>query len=356
MDKKHLAILFGGKSTEHEVSVISALQIYKKLKADFKVTLIYISKQNKWYTGKKFLDIKNYKNLQDIKDSFSEVILGSKSSRGELRVIYKRKRLGLFKQQLDFNNTLLCFHGGSGENGDLQGMFDMYGIKYIGCNKHASSICFNKITTKNILNDNNILNTNFLHFNKKDWLKKQKAILDDVQKQLKLPYFSKPANAGSSIGVAKNNNLSELKNSIEVALKYDNNALVEQGVKNAREFNISVASDEDKNIIVSQIEEVFAYSEFLNFADKYEGGDKSTKGLELTQQSSAGMENTNRKIPAEIDKELQDSIINTAKKAYKILDCYGGLVRIDFLWNKKELFLVEVNSVYGQKGNLLVIF
>ncbi len=334
--KKNLIVIFGGISPEHEVSVITGIQVLANADtAKYNVIPIYVTKTGKWYTGNNLFSAETYVNLEAIPAITQEVYINP-NEQGYL----KTKSAGLFskEQKLKIDVILPCFHGGVGENGAFQGLFEIANVPYVGSNVLGSCLGMDKVVMKQILLQNNINVAPYAYFYKTDWASDKTKIIEGLEKSLTYPMFVKPANSGSSIGITKVNSQDNLANAIDVAFAFDRKVIVESGIQEARELNISVMGISGENLVVSEIEEVYASKEFLNYEDKYvgEGG------------KSKGMASTKRQIPAAISEETKNMVQTIAKKAFAVLNA-GGLARIDFLVDEESntYYLIEINTIPG---------
>ena len=340
MEKQKIAIIFGGKSTEHEVSVITGLQVFKNIETDkYDPIAIYISKSGTWHIGDELKNPDTYKQLETIPSRTSEVILSQNPQKKELSFVNKSESFLSFGKQNPIKIDVIfpCLHGGLGENGGLQGLFELSEIPYVGSGILSSATGMDKIIMKEIFIRNDIPVAKFHAFYRTEFEKHTDKVIFDTEQKLKYPMFVKPANSGSSIGISKVSNQKELINAIEVASSFDRRIIVEEGYKFTKEINISVIGNSDSELITSACEEVYSSNDFLNYDDKYKGDAKSQ-----------GMASTKRRIPAEISKKLENEIMETAIKTFKCLDC-SGLARVDFLVDdeKGKFIVVEINTLPG---------
>lgn len=334
MNKKRVAVIFGGISPEHEVSVITGLQALENLdKEKFIGIPVYASKNGELFTGNNLLKIETYKNLPAIPE---------KSQRVQPYFDDRKKGFqtvgGFLKRNIiDVDVIFPCFHGGVGENGAFQGFFELTDIPYVGSGVLASASGLDKIITKQLFEKVGLSITKYYWFYRNNWEKDQAKVLKEIKQKLTYPLFVKPANAGSSIGVAKVKNDQELENAIEVALLFDRKVIVEEAFA-GREINISVLGNSGSDLETSVLEEVFPSKDLLNYDDKYKSGNSKAKG----------MASASRKIPADLNTEVEEKIQSMAKLAYETLDC-SGLARIDFMVNEKkdQIIILEVNTIPG---------
>lgn len=332
MMKLNLGVLFGGKSTEHEISIISAVQAMKNIDTEkYNVVPMYLSKDNVMYFDESLKNIDTYKNLNSLKKNASEVIFVKKDKE---YVLIKNAFPYKVLRKVDIVMPIL--HGYNTEDGALAGYLETIGVPYLGSDIYASVIGQDKIFQKMILKENGVRVCNYRYFYEADYEKNSEEVLNKVM-ELSFPLIIKPARQGSSVGISVAHNKEELISAIEEALDYDEKILVEEVVKNLKELNISVVGD-NKNYELSEIEEVFGSDEILSYKDKYLSGSKGSKGM-----TSAG-----RKIPADLDDKLKKKLEDMAYKACKALNT-NGVVRIDFLLDKSSstLYLNEMNIIPG---------
>lgn len=331
--KKTIGVVFGGRSVEHEVSIITAHNpIIDSLLATgkYEVAPIYISKDGSWYSDPKMNDInffridldeklKKLKKLQlDINDGLSIIVPGA---------------FGNKKIKIDI--VFPAMHGTYGEDGSLMGLLRMANIPFVGCDIFASAVAMDKVLTKQILRAESVPVVKDVWFTKSDWLDMREEIKSEIRK-LKYPLFVKPVHLGSSIGITKVKKEEELLNAIEVALHYDEKVLVEEGVENLIEVTLPIMGNND--LMLSSIERPLNKTEFFDFEDKYLSGSKKV----------AGVNNNYSEIPANIGEDLSYKTKDLGIKTYKTLGC-SGIARVDFLINSEtnEVFVNEVNTLPG---------
>lgn len=315
--KVKLGLIFGGMSTENEVSVMSANSILKNLDKDkYEIFPIYISKDGVWFEYLNLDNIEIDKNLSNTK---------------ELNNIVK------YLQNLDIIFPVL--HGLYGEDGTIQGLFKLLKKPYVGCGVLASSVGMDKAYTKIIFDRANINQAQYIYLKKykdkyiyvdKEFNEKYMdldEIADMVDSKLGFPVFTKPSNSGSSIGINKAKNKEELKEHIKHASEFDNKILIEEGIEGA-EVECAVLGNEE--VIASCVGEIKSAEEFYSYDSKYEN------------------ENSRTIIPADIDKEVSDEIKRLAVKAFKAIDG-KGLSRADFFVekNSNKVYINEINTLPG---------
>ncbi len=329
MNKLRLGVIFGSRSVEHEVSIITACQLMRHVDTErYELIALYIDKKGKWWTGKQAQTIEGFKG-QNL-----EAPTGFES--------YEFSPDPHVDHGIDV--AVLCFHGTLGEDGTVQGLLELAGIPYQGPGVVGSAVSMDKIITKKVLEASSIPVVNFQWFTKQNWQEDKEAVLNQLldsantgHKLLKFPLFVKPANLGSSVGISKATDRKSLQGAIEVALQFDRRILVEQGLEGIKEVNVSVLGFDEYQ--ASTPEEPIASGELLSYADKYEkGGGKKTGGMASLQ----------RRIPAPIPMSLTKKIQEAAIAASRQCDV-SGVVRIDFLVNvgTGEFWLNELNTIPG---------
>lgn len=337
-NKIEVAVIFGGCSVEHDISIITGVQTLNNIdKEKFNITPIYITKDGRWLYSDKFFNIKTFVDENNFLKNSCEILLSKGGN------IYKLKGKKYFPiKKISF--VYFALHGGVGENGAIQGLIENLDIPYSCCGVLSSAVCMNKLAAKNILAQNNILTTEHIFMFKNDYNGKFQKVIEKLEEKLfKFPLIVKPCSLGSSIGINVCKNKTQLKNAISFAFMFDSCVLIERLVESLREFNIAVMGNESE-VEISDIEEVFSSKEFLTFESKY-----------LNNSSNKnGMENADRVVPANLKEQTKNLICDFASKAFKILNC-KGIVRIDFLYNNKtgELFLNELNTIPGSLANYL---
>ena len=336
-NKKNIAIFFGGKSPEHEVSIITGLQVLNNIDTEkYNPIPVYVAKNGKWYYNPKFTDPDVFKDMQKIPFRSTEVTLSPEPTRKTLTEVNNpllRKKLNV-----KIDCVFPCFHGSFGENGAFQGLFEITEIPYVGSGILGSALGMDKVVGKDIYKAHNISTAPYEVFHKSQLEEDMDAVLSQLERSLNYPMFVKPAVGGSSIGVTKAKDRVQLKNALEIAATFDSKIIVEQSIENAKEINISVIGNYGGELKVSECEQVFNSGEFLTYDDKYAGKEGRSKGMASTE----------RKIPAEISKKAKSLIQKTAKEVFQALNCCG-LVRVDFLLKEDplEAFVIEINTIPG---------
>ncbi|SHN11646.1 D-alanine--D-alanine ligase family protein [Mucilaginibacter sp. OK098] len=333
--KINIGVIFGGRSVEHEISVISAQQAISAFdKNSYDITPIYITKTGKWFTGDALLNVDNYKNTDTLLAQCTEIYIsptyGDFTINAVQSSIWKSKTLG----KIDIAFPII--HGTNGEDGSLQGLLELKGIPYVGCDVLSSAIGMDKIMMKMVLKESKLPVVDYTWFTDRSWHMDKEAILENINK-IGFPVIVKPSNLGSSVGVSKAADEAQLIDAVELAGSFSNRILVERMVVDLKEINCSVLGD-SANQTASVCEEPLGAGDILSYKDKY-----ITKG-----SSSKGMTSTKRQIPANISKEQATLIQDLAKETFRILSC-SGVSRIDFLVDKKDnkVYVNEINTIPG---------
>lgn len=349
--KIKVGVMFGGKSVEHEISIISAIQAIGHLdKSKYDVIPIYITKGNEFYIGEKIGDIKSYTDINSLLKESQRVIMMNEDGKTKL-IRYPMKKFG--KNELDYIDVAFpVVHGTNVEDGTLQGYLQMFNIPYVGCDVLSSAVGMDKYVMKTVLKDNGIPVLDCKCFTAKQYDDDVDAVIETVETAIGYPVIVKPVNLGSSIGISKAENRDELYDSLDTAFRYASKVLIETAVQNLKEINCSVLGDyEDAE--ASECEEPVSSDKILTFTEKYIGdgsskGAKGTKGSAKGSGGSKGMATLKRKIPADITDEQRTLIRDYAVKAFKCLGC-GGVSRIDFMMDTKtgNIWLNEINTIPG---------
>ena len=340
--KLNIAVFFGGESVEHEVSIISAHQAIEALdKNKYNVIPVYVSKERKLYVSDLLKDMSNYKDLKHLISQCTQVSITSEDN----RVVIRPVKPSLFgpKELGTIDVAIPVMHGTNGEDGTIQGFFEMLKVPYAGCDLYGAAIGQDKVLQKNVLNDNNLPITNWFWVYGAEMDTRQSEILDKVHRLI-YPVIIKPARTGSSIGISIAHNDEEYLACFDEARQYDEKIITEKVVKPMREINCSVVGD-SYSCVASVLEEVSSVSqdELLSFSDKYLGGGKSSKS-----EGSKGMASTARIVPAPLTDEQTRLVQQLAKETFRVLGT-SGVCRIDFLMDAdtKKVYVNEINTIPG---------
>lgn len=334
--KTNIGVFFGGRSTEHEISVISASQAMHAINRDkYDVTPVYISKDGKWYTGEALSDITNYRNIPALLAKCEEVYMIPVYGDYNL---YKKKH-SMFKSPVaaKLDVVIPILHGSNGEDGTFEGILDSTGIPYAGCNTLASANGMDKITMKMILQACDVPVVEYVWFSDKEWFKRKDEIIANIETKLGYPVIIKPANLGSSVGIGRAIDRDQLIERIEEAEKYSSRIIVEHMVEHLQEINCSVLGDCNE-YQTSVLEEPIKSGEILSYEDKYMGGTKGSKGMQASQ----------KRIPADLPDEETKRIQFLAGETFRVLSCHG-VSRVDMIIDKdnRGIFVNEINTIPG---------
>jgi len=337
--KINLAVLFGGRSVEHEVSVISAVQAMASInKEKYNIIPVYMTKKSEFYTGEKLMDINSFKNIPALLSECTECVFVR--SEGKVQLI--RQKMKKFGSNLisDVDIAFPIVHGTNVEDGALQGYLQTLDLPYVGCDVLASAVGMDKFVMKILLKDAGFPVLDCCRFSAfeidhiEDCVKK-------VEEKFGYPVIVKPINLGSSVGISKAKDHDSLITSMEEAFQFSDRILVEPCVVKLKEINCSVVGDSESAEASVCEEPVQASDEdILSFEQKYVGGGKSG--------GSKGMATLKRKIPADITPEQDEFIRKTAVDAFRYLGC-NGVTRIDFMidMDSDKVYINEINTIPG---------
>ncbi len=348
MMKTKVAVLFGGRSVEHEVSIISGLQAYAALdRAKYDPLVLYIGKDGGFYTGEGMDTVEFYRGLPAALKNAVRV-LPVPGEKGVELVRYPMKKFGN-NVVATFEVALPVVHGTNVEDGTLMGFLEMLGVPYASCDITSSALGMDKYLMKSVLSKAGIPVLEAMELDAKTYAADADAVMDAVEKAMAYPVIVKPVNLGSSVGISKANDRRKLRAALELAFDFSTLVLVEQAVQPLREINCAVLGDRD-DAIASACEEPFGNDEILSFGDKYLSGGKGGKqgGAKDGGAKSAGMSSLKRRCPAEISDEMTKTVQELAVKTFKALGCMG-VSRIDFLMNAdtQQLWVNEINTIPG---------
>ncbi|MDR3072363.1 MAG: D-alanine--D-alanine ligase [Clostridiales Family XIII bacterium] len=316
---KKIGILFGGKSGEHDVSVLSAASVLSAIdRRLYEVLPIGINRKGEW-----FLIDADMKDLVSFSDPrFSSIIPETRNDLGSSRALH----FGEIPGMIDFAFPLL--HGPFGEDGTIQGMFEMMDIPYAGCGVSASAVTMDKIFTKELLIRAGLPVCKHVAFAAFSYDHNPDAVLAEIEEELPYPLFVKPANMGSSVGISQAADRVALIAAIQMALQYDRRVLVEETIT-GRELETAILGNE--NPLASVVGEIFTTNSFYDYDAKYKN------------QNATKIE-----IPAKIPQLVADRICEAAVETYKTLDA-TGFSRVDFFWDEKtdKIYVNEINTIPG---------
>ena len=334
--KTNIGVFFGGCSTEHEISVISASQAMSAIdRSVYDVTPVYITKQGQWYTGDALFDVANYRDIPALLSKCRKVYM--RPEKGDFNIYECRHRMFGSEVVTRLDVAIPVLHGSYGEDGTFEGVLDAIGIPYAGCNVLASANGMDKITMKMILQACNVPVVDYVWFTDGQWAADSTSILDDIERRLGYPVIVKPANLGSSVGIGRAADRDQLKERIDTAEQYSTRIIVEHMVENLHEVNCSVLGDCD-DYITSVCEEPIKSGEILSYEDKYMGGTKGAKGMQASQ----------KRIPADLPQDVSDRIRFLAGETFRVLSCHG-VSRVDVIMDSviNHTAVNEINTIPG---------
>lgn len=336
--KTTVGVIFGGRSVEHDVSVVTGHQVMQAFDPErYEVVPIYINRDGRWYSGAPLLDLKNFQEEIISHKAVVETLI-SPSVQHHGLILNPAPRGWLSRSQIKRLDVVFpTIHGSHGEDGTLQGLLEMADIPYVGCGVLASAVANDKLLTKQVLKQNGIPVVAGIAFSRDEWEKDPDAIIRRIAAELTFPVFVKPVTLGSSIGIARVEQTQVedlLRAHIDVAANLDRRLMVESAVANCVEINCSVLGDE-RHLQASVLEQPVSWEQFLTYEEKYLRGGE-------------GMKSAERLIPAPISPELTERIQMLAKRAFQVIDG-RGIARIDFLVRpeRDEVFLNEINTMPG---------
>ena len=334
--KTNIGVFFGGRSTEHEISVISASQAMAAINRDkYDVTPIYISKQGKWYTGELLFDTANYRDMNALIAKCQEVYM--RPAYGDYNLYRTMKPLFGSDVVTHLDVVIPVLHGSNGEDGIFEGILESIGIPFAGCNTFSSANGMDKISMKMIMQACNIPVVDYVWFTDKQWFAQRDAIIADIEGKLGYPVIVKPANLGSSVGIGRATSREQLVEKIDEAEVYSTRLIVEHMVEDLQEINCSVLGDCDE-YQTSVLEEPIKSGEILSYQDKYMGGSKGAKGMQASQ----------KRIPAELPDDVTKRIQFLAGETFRVLSCHG-VSRVDVIRDRSngEIYVNEINTIPG---------
>lgn len=341
---KTIAVIFGGVSTEHDVSIITAItSIIRPLKlaGGYEIEPVYISKEGEWFWDQKLADVSIYQTgeIQDFMRKAPKVHLSFENG----LTLVKSSQFAGRKQYKKIDVVFPAMHGTHGEDGELMGLLEMAGVPYVGCGMVASAIAMDKVLAKQISESEGIPTSKFIHLFRDTYIEKSSAIIDEICTTLTFPMFVKPAHLGSSIGISRVADKTELRNAIEVATHYDDKVIVEEEVQNLMEVTLPIIGNEE--LRTALLERPIKHEDaFFDFETKYMHGGKKGGAKTGGKHGAQGYS----ELPANIEKDLYDKAIETGKKVYRVLGC-SGIARIDMLIDQSTsiVYFNEVNPLPG---------
>ena len=345
--KIKLGIIFGGRSVEHEISIITANQAMSNVNQEkYEIVPIYISKKGLMYTGEELLDLKSFRDMDKLIKGLTQISLVNDGNNINL-VRFPMKKFG----DNIINTIDIAFpamHGTNGEDGSIAGFLETLNVPYIGCDILSASVGMDKITMRRILKEVGIPSLDYIAFYSCDYIKDEDKYINQVEEKLRYPVIVKAGNLGSSVGIKKAKDKASLVEAIEYSMQFSDRIMIENAITNLKEVNCSVLGDVS-NAKPSECEEPIGSDEILSYTDKYMTGSKTKAGnIENTGSAKQGMASLKRKLPAEISDEMKAEIQKLAVETFKVLGC-NGVSRIDFLVDNdtNDIYVNEINTIPG---------
>ena len=334
-----VGVIFGGESVEHEVSIITAVQAMGFMDTSkYEVVPIYIDKNRNWFTGEALFNMETYRHMDSLPTLATEVTL---TRSGDMFVLQKKR--GIFKGYVDTIDVAFpIVHGKGVEDGSLSGYLESLGIPYVGPSMLGASVGQDKVVQKQIMEVSGVPVVKYLWFYDNEYLEDEDKYLKKI-KDFGYPVIVKPARLGSSVGINIAHNEDEVRDAIEEAISYDDKILIEEVVKDLLEVDCAVVGNHE-NMECSLIGEMNFDDEMFTFEDKYIGNGKGSK----KSGSKNNMTTSGFKIPAKLDKKVEEDIYKYAKEAFRVLNL-SGVTRFDFLVDKKskKVYVNEPNTIPG---------
>ena len=353
-----VGVFFGGKSVEHEISIISMIEATLRLDENkYEIVPIYIAKNGVMYTGEDLLDLEMYRDMDVLlKRCYKVAVVNDGKNVNVIRV--PAPVIG--KQVLNTIDVAFpIVHGTNVEDGTIAGFLNLLDIPFVGPDVLASSVGMDKILFKKVLKESGLPVVDYVNFYSTEYVKDEEKIIKEIHEKLKYPLIVKPGNLGSSVGIKKVKNQAELEEAINFAMEFADRILVENCVGKLKEINCAVLGDVTETV-ATECEEPILAGEILSYTDKYVGDAKGgklgkmgpRKGGKIGARKGGvgGVNNSTegKKLPADIPEETRDEIQRLAKETFKILGC-SGISRIDFLIDEeiKKVYVNEINTIPG---------
>ncbi|MCC6174737.1 MAG: D-alanine--D-alanine ligase [Chloroflexi bacterium] len=346
--KLRVAVLFGSRSVEHEVSIISAIQAMDAMDPRrYEPLPIFITKEGRWYSGPDLRRIDAYKDIPALLARCRPVYLRPEPFGGRL-FLEESGPLGSRRTRAtEIDVAFPVIHGTHGEDGTIQGLFELANIPYVGAGVVGSAVGMDKILMKAAFHAQELPTVSYVWFTRRRWSTDREGVLDEVERTLRYPLFVKPANLGSSIGITKAKDRATLAEALDVASHYDRRLLVEESFEGAIEVNCAVLGNDEPQ--ASVCEQPIRWTDILSYEDKYlrGGGAKGTKSG-ASDDAGEGMASLDRRIPAPIPPDLTAEVQRLAVEAFRAVDG-AGLARIDFLVDPVSgtICVNEINTLPG---------
>ena len=333
--RRTVAVIFGGRSVEHDVSIVTGHQIMSAFAAERTDVLpVYISRDGRWFTGEALADLESFKDGEILSREDLRPCLLSPDTRHHGLIIDPLAGRFSKSEVRRIDAAFPALHGTHGEDGSIQGLFELADIPYVGCATLGSALTNDKIMTKTALRQAGIAVLDDLWFSRERWLDQADDIVKQLLARFQFPLFVKPATLGSSIGIGRADSEALLRASIDIAASFDRRVLVEPAMTDGIEINCSVMGLGD-HYEASTLEQPVSWDDFLSYEDKYLRGGE-------------GMKSAERLVPAPISAALTERVKRTSVAAFQAVDG-RGIARVDFLARpeREELLVNEINTMPG---------
>ncbi len=341
---KKVGVIFGGVTCEHDVSVVTGLQLIENMdRMKYDIYPIYIHSDGEWYADSRLIDQTIYKDF----DKMKSVLTKGYIAPNRKGIVIPPKNFLAKETFIELDVVIPAMHGLNGENGALQGLLDLADIPYTSSGVLGSAVGMDKIMMKKVFDAYAIPILPYTYFLRSEWRKSQNVVIAQVEAVLRYPMFVKPANLGSSIGISKATDRESLIAAIDVAVEYDERVIVENGVEDLKEINCS-AIGRGEHVDVSVCEQPVSWKEFLTFDEKYLRNEGGKKGGAKSGDGASGMASMSRKVPADISEEQTAEVKALTEKVFKALSS-KGVVRVDFIVDNADgkVYVNEINTIPG---------
>ena len=345
--KRRVAVLFGSRSVEHEVSIISAIQAMDAMDPRrYEPIPIFITKAGRWVTGPELRRVEAYKDVRGLLERCRSVYLRPEPYEGRLFMEEPGPLGGRRTRSTVLDAVFPVVHGTFGEDGTVQGLLELADVPYVGAGVVGSAVGMDKIVMKAAFRAHGLPTVEYHWFTRSRWQAAREVVLDEVEGRLRYPLFVKPANLGSSVGITKATDRASLAEATDVAAHYDRRLLVEESFEGATEINCAVLGNDEP--IPSVCEQPVRWTDILSYEDKYLRGGKGKGGQADGEAAGGGMASADRRIPAPISAELTAEVQRLAVRAFIAIDG-AGLARVDFLVDADNgrVCVNEINTMPG---------
>ncbi len=336
--KTNVAVFYGCRSVEHEVSIISAVQAMRAMDREkYEITPVYVTKEGEMFSSSSLFEIENYKNLPELLKKCEKVSFAREN--GRVLMKYENKKHFSKIKPVAIDVAFPIVHGTNCEDGTIQGLFEFLNLPYVGCDILSSAVGMDKAVFKDVLKSAGLPVLDCICFRARQYMANKASLSKEISEKIGFPLIVKPVNLGSSVGITKVNTEAELDDAVMLALSFADKILVEHAVTAIREINCSVLGSAD-TCEASVCEEPIMNDEILSYEDKYLGNRKG--------EASKGMASLGRKIPADIPEAKAEEIRTLACNIFKAIGA-NGLVRIDFILDTETdtVYANEINTIPG---------